>query len=145
MINERFFRYVSYTKWIFFAWAIIGMLREVFTPTAKFVSTVGFSIFLMGIFLGLASLHTSDKFIKKSRTITPRAFKTSVGFLIAIIVFTIGNSIFLFSAQQVNPALRPHIVEQLHNVAYGTLSMALGLLCTLKQIYDAYQKAHADE
>lgn len=145
MINDRFFRYVSYTKWIFFVWAMIAMLLEVFDPTTKFVSTVGFSIFLMGIFLGLGSLHTSESLLKKSKKITKNNFKTSVLFLLAVIAITVGNSIFLFSAQHVNPALKPHVVEQLHNVAYGTLSLALGMLCTLKQLFDAYREAHAND
>ncbi len=145
MINERFFRYASHTKWIFFMWALFGILIEIITPTAKFVSTVGFSIFLMGIFLGLDSLYTSARLLEKSKNTTKSNFKISVLFLLAVIVITVGNSIFLFSAQHVNPALKPHVIEQLHNVAYGTLSLALGMLCTLKKLFDAYREAHSNE
>ena len=145
MITTDFFRYASYSKWLFFVWAIVKMLLEVITPTAKFASTVGFSIFLMGIFLGLGSLHTSDRLIEKSKISTKKDFKLSLVFLLTVTVITVGNSIFLFSARYVNPALKPHIIEHLHNVAYGALSLALGMLCTIKQLFDAYHNAHANE
>ncbi len=143
MNSQRFFQYISYGKWIAWGWTLF-LLTSIFLDLKHLaISNVGYAVFLAGTGLTLHSLYTPPGLIKKDLAFykNPSFIKKIALFFALVIAVTIFNSITLISVKHINPLLKPEIADQLIGVGYGCISLALGLVCELKTLFDRVEEA----
>jgi len=137
-MNTKFFHYLSYTSWIFYAWGIYTAFSAMWLEDTALISQIGFGVFLCGIALGLSSLSDSNKLSKfEIKTLSKAKYvKRQNVYVVITLCTTMVVGLFFLMIKYINPSLSPEKAIQYDNLAFGCMAMSLGMICELKQLQE---------
>ena len=132
------FHYLSHAKWIFFIWAMFLIVSEYFHPTSHFLSNVGLSIFLMGLFLGFWGFSDIEKLSKKEKKNFANSKSIIISSILLLIVagYVFIQGIYFMNIKLIRPTIKENLAVEFKTIGYHCLAFGFGFLCYLKILFD---------
>lgn len=135
------FHYLSHARWIFLIWALFLMVAEYFHPSSHFLSNIGLSIFLAGLFLGFEGFSDIEKLSKKEKKdfANPKSIKISSIIFLVVAGYVFIQGIYFMNIKLIQPEIKENMAIEIKTVGYHCFALGFGFLCYLKLIFDKYK------